>query len=391
MLLIGVTGGIGSGKSTFATMLADHGAVRIDADQLARDAVAPGTVGLAEVVAHFGPGVIRDGALDRSALAAIVFSDPSALEILERITHPQVRRLFEIKIAALPPDSIVVHEVPLLAEKSLEAQYHLVIGVACSESIRVDRLLLRGLDRDEIDRRMRNQFGDAERNRHCDVVIDNGGDVTDLAASVESAWLRISTFAGNINAARPARRDQSLTLVDHDASWPEQAQRLIRRLHRHLGTLPIAHVGSTAVPGLIAKDVIDLQVSVADLADVEDEAFLAAGFAPHPSIDRDAPRPSEPDPEQWRKRLFGSCDPGRPVNIHVRPIGSVGERYALLFTAWMRGDAQARADYAKLKSTLSASLTTTSDYAQAKEPWFHEQEARMLRWAAETGWLPGRA
>lgn len=386
MLRVGVTGGIGSGKSTLSSLLRARGAHVIDADQLAREVLAPGSPGLAEVIAHFGPDLLRSGQLDRAALAAVVFADPTALEILERITHPRVRARFEEEVRALPSDAVVVHEVPLLAEKSLEDQYHLVIGLTVDDHVRRQRLMERGMDAGEIERRMAHQFSDSERARHCDVIITNDGDQADLADAIAPVWERIALFAENIAAGLPAVREAALHLVAHDPRWSDQAARLIARLHRELGEVEIRHIGSTAVPGLIAKDVIDLQVSVTDLDAVPVDAYLAAGFAAHPTIDSDLPRPSQPDPAEWRKRFFQSCDPGRPVNLHVRPIGSAGERYARLFPAWLAGDPQACAEYAALKSTLSATLTTTSDYAAAKEPWFHQQEARMLAWAAATGW-----
>lgn len=391
MLRVAITGGIGSGKSTLTAALAAHGAIVIDADQLARDVLAPGTSGFDEVVRHFGVHVVRDGHLDRGAVAAIVFADPHALATLEAITHPRVRHLFEERVASLPAHCIVVHEVPLLAEKALEDQYHLTIAVAADDQIRRERLVARGMDINDVERRMANQMSEDERARHCDLIVDNSEDRDHLTAQGEQIWQRLAIFAENLHAARPAQRGASLVLAESTPEWADLADRLMRRLRVHLGDLAVRHVGSTAVPGLIAKPVIDLQVSVPDLDAVDGDALLAAGFASHPNIDRDDPRGINPDPTQWRKRFYLSCDPGQPVNIHVRQIGSPGERYAVLFRDWLRANEPARNEYTALKQRLSAACESTAEYAEAKEPWFAAKYEQMEAWARSSGWsLPQR-
>lgn len=389
MLLIGVTGGIGSGKSTLAAMLSERGGALIDADALAREVVAPGSDALAEIVANFGPRVLQsDASLDRSALAQIVFSDGAALQVLESITHPRIRSLFEQRLTTLPSDTVVIHEVPLLAEKSLDDQYHLVIGVTVSAAVREERLLARGMRRDDIAQRLSYQATDEERAHHCDVLVANDDSLGQLSRAVDRLWFdRIVPFAANLASGTAAARDLEVRLVPSRPDWRESADRLIRRLRRHIGAAQsITHIGSTAVPGLPAKDIIDLQVSVPDLAEVNAADFLAAGFAWHPTIDRDTPRPSDPDPSAWRKRFFQSCDPGRPVNVHVRQSGSPGERFARLFPAWLAADGAARQEYAALKESLALQGLTTGEYADAKEPWLSAHEARMLAWAESAGW-----
>jgi dephospho-CoA kinase len=382
MLRVGVTGGIGSGKSALSSLLAQLGAHVIDADQLARDVVAPGTVGLAQVIERFGPGLLVDGRLDRAALAEIVFSDPHALADLEAITHPKIRARFEELATQLGDDAIVVHEVPLLAERGLGAQYQCVIGVESSEDLRRERLIARGMALDEIVRRQARQFEDEQRRPHCDVIVENSGDLNALKVEVDRLWhTRLKPFELNVRQSRAAERSDVLSLVEHRPEWKEIATRVIARLSAQLGgSYTFEHIGSTSVPGLIAKEVIDIQVAVPSLDTVDDAGFLRAGFAPHPTIVGDEPRPSDPNPANWAKRYFQSCDPGAAINIHVRVAGSPGEQFAHHFAAWLRADAGARNAYAKLKRDISSQVSSVSEYARLKEAWFTEAEAPMNRW-----------
>jgi dephospho-CoA kinase len=194
VLLVGLTGGIGSGKSTVADMLAARGAVVIDADELARKAVEPGTHGYAEVIRRFGPPSLQvTGELDREWLAGRVFSDPEARAALESIIHPEVARLFA---EAVEPhrdtDAIVVYVVPLLVENRLEKGFDLVVVVTASEDVRVSRVAAAGrLTAEEIHRRIEAQASDEERERVADVVIRNEGSMSDLSLEVESLWGRL--------------------------------------------------------------------------------------------------------------------------------------------------------------------------------------------------------
>ncbi|MGI5527557.1 dephospho-CoA kinase [Streptomyces syringium] len=190
MLKVGLTGGIGSGKSEVSRLLAAYGAVIVDADRIAREVVEPGTPGLAAVVAEFGPGVLTaDGALDRPKLGAIVFADTGRLTALNAIVHPLVRaRSAEIEAAAAP-DAVVVHDVPLLAENGLAPLYDLVIVIDAAEETRLDRLVrLRGMTREEARARMAAQATREERLAVADLVIDNDGPLEALEAQVAKAW-----------------------------------------------------------------------------------------------------------------------------------------------------------------------------------------------------------
>ncbi|MCX5213583.1 dephospho-CoA kinase [Kitasatospora sp. NBC_00240] len=190
MLKIGLTGGIGAGKSEVSRLFASYGAVVVDADLIAREVVAPGTDGLAAVLAEFGPGVLRaDGELDRPALGALVFADPARLQALNAIVHPLVRaRSAELEEAAAP-DAVVVHDVPLLAENGLAPLYDLVVVVDAADDVRLDRLVrLRGMAEAEATARMAAQATREARLAVADLVIDNSGPLEALAPRVREVW-----------------------------------------------------------------------------------------------------------------------------------------------------------------------------------------------------------
>ena len=189
MLTIGLTGGIGSGKSTVSARLAEHGAVVVDADRIAREVVEPGTPGLKAVVEAFGDGVLGpDGALDRPALAAIVFADRDARARLDGIVHPLVRARATELAAAAPPGAVVVHDVPLLVETGQAGRYDLVLVVQADPETRVARLVRRGLAEADARARIAAQATDEQRRAVADVVLVNGGTVAELTARVDEFW-----------------------------------------------------------------------------------------------------------------------------------------------------------------------------------------------------------
>jgi dephospho-CoA kinase len=189
VLTVGLTGGIGSGKSEVARLLAARGAVVIDADRLAREVVVAGTPGFAAVVEAFGPGVVAaDGSLDRPALAALVFADPVALRRLESIVHPLVGARAAELMAAAPADAVVVHDVPLLVENGLEEGYDVVVVVDADDETRLTRLAARGLSGTDARARMAAQASRADRLAAADVVVPNDGSRTDLASAVDALW-----------------------------------------------------------------------------------------------------------------------------------------------------------------------------------------------------------
>ncbi|MCP2266789.1 dephospho-CoA kinase [Promicromonospora thailandica] len=197
MFRIGLTGGIAAGKSVAATRLAELGAVVVDHDLLAREAVAPGSVGLAEIVEAFGPGVVADdGSLDRPALGALVFADDAARARLNDIVHPEVRRLSaerEAKAGAADPAAVVVHDIPLLVETGQAGHFHLVVVVHTPAEQRVARLVAaRGLTEAAARARLASQAGDDERLAAADVTLDGSGSEDDLRAQVDTLWQRVA-------------------------------------------------------------------------------------------------------------------------------------------------------------------------------------------------------
>lgn len=199
MYLIGLTGGIASGKSLVAERLASHGAVHIDADQLARTVVEPGTEALARIAEEFGQDVIRpDGALDRTAVGTLIFQDAERREVLNSITHPAVKALARELIAeaaAHDPHAVVVYDVPLLVEAGVNGDnaFDLIVVVHASLETRIKRLVeLRGLTRQEAVHRLNSQATDTERLAVADIVIDNDGSLADTLAQVDRLWERVS-------------------------------------------------------------------------------------------------------------------------------------------------------------------------------------------------------
>jgi len=189
VLNIGLTGGIGSGKSTVSALLAERGAVIVDADRIAREVVEPGTPGLAAVVSAFGDGVVGpDGGLDRAALAAVVFADAEARARLDGIVHPLVRARAAEVVAAAPPDAVLVHDIPLLVETGQAGRYELVLVVQADLDTRVARLVARGMTEDDARARIAAQATDEQRAAVADVVLDNSGTREELAAQVDRFW-----------------------------------------------------------------------------------------------------------------------------------------------------------------------------------------------------------
>ncbi|MFC4150283.1 dephospho-CoA kinase [Micromonospora mangrovi] len=393
MLMVGLTGGIGSGKSAVSARLAALGAVVIDADRIAREVVAPGSAGLAEIVAAFSDRVLdADGALDRAALGRLVFADEAARRRLEAITHPRVRARTAELAAAAPADAVVVNDVPLLVEAGLAPTYHLVVVVQTAVTTRLARLTgARGMDRAEAERRIAAQADDARRQAAADVVLPNDGTLDELHAAVDTLWRdRLVPYERNLRERR-AVRPEPATLTEADPTWPQQYARLAARIRHAVAPadLRVDHVGSTAVSGLAAEDVIDIQLTVGSLAEADGplaERLAAAGFPRLPGERWDSRRPAGDD--RWAERLHGSADPGRPVNLHLRVAGSPAWRYALLLRDHLRADPDERSAYLQLKRELVAAAPDAATHGTLTDPWFDEEHLRAEEWAAQTGWRP---
>lgn len=194
--MVGLTGGIGSGKSTVAERLAALGAIVIDADRIARQVVEPGTPALARLVERFGADILAaDGTLDRARLAAKAFADENSRKDLEDITHPAIAEEFLRQVAAAPAAAVVVHDVPLLAEAKRPMEYAAVIVVEAPVEVRLERLEARGIPRADAERRMAAQATDAERRKLATWVVDNGGDLGALEAQVDAIWAELARMA----------------------------------------------------------------------------------------------------------------------------------------------------------------------------------------------------
>jgi dephospho-CoA kinase len=392
VLKVGLTGGIGAGKSEAAHRLARNGAIVIDADKLAREVVEPNSGGLAEIVQLFGPDVLTaDGTLNRPALGAKVFQDGEARRRLERIIHPRVRaRTAEITHAA-PPDAIVVNDVPLLIETGLAASYHLVLVVDADQDRRIRRLTeTRGMTKDQAAARIAAQADDHQRRAAADVLIDNNGDIATLHQQIDLLVRdRLRPFEQHQRLRTIPPLPTAMPLTDPDPEWPTAANRLIARIHHHAPDhTEITHIGSTAVPGLPAQDVIDLMLAVRTLDEADDLAprLADAGFPRREGEWADNARglPGQ----TWPKRLHGSADPGRPANLHIRVAGSPGWRFALVMRDHLRADPAARDDYAAAKACWAVQHQDLFAYGEAKEPWFDIEARAADDWAESTGWQP---
>lgn len=395
MLRIGLTGGIGAGKSTVSRTLAGCGAFIVDSDVIAREVVEPGTPGLAALVEAFGETILRaDGALDRPALAAIAFQDDEHRATLNGIVHPLVGARRAELIAAAGEEAVVVEDIPLLTENSLAPFYHLVLVVHADIETRVTRLVThRGMNDQDARSRVAAQASDEQRRAIADVWLDNSGDTEVLAHAVRDLWAsRLLPYAHNLRMRQ--RAPWRPELMPADPTWPVQAQRVINRLAVACGSraLRIDHIGSTAVPGLDAKDVIDIQVTVESLAvaDTLADPLAGIGLPSVPGITTDDPHDS--DTAHWGKRIHAAADPGRAVLVHVRVDGWPGQRFALIFRDWLRSDHQACAEYLSIKQAAERAAAAAGGdpgaYVDAKEPWFAQAYTRALDWANASQWTP---
>ena len=188
MLVVGLTGGIGSGKSLAAQFFAELGALVIDADQLARDAIERGSEGFDQLIATFGDSILHNGLVDRRALGELVFRDAEAKKKLEAIIHPIVRKEFEEAVASLENDQILIYEIPLLFETKAMERFDYIVTVEAEMQLRKERLLKKGLRNSEIESRIAAQASREERESIADQVFENVGSEDELLRSVENLW-----------------------------------------------------------------------------------------------------------------------------------------------------------------------------------------------------------
>jgi dephospho-CoA kinase len=406
MLRIGLTGGIGAGKSAVSAQFSQCGGVVVDGDVIAREVVEPGTDGLAALVDAFGDDILLpDGALNRPALAAKAFSSDETRATLNGIVHPLVGKRRAELIAAVPNDSVVVEDIPLLVESGMAPMFPLVVVVFADAEVRLTRLVQqRGMAEDDARARIAAQASDQQRRAVADVWLDNSGTPEALAERAREVWdHRITPFAANLSADHIV--SPPVRLVPADPVWPDQAARIIARLKTACGAnaLRVDHIGSTAVPGLDAKDVIDVQVTIESLA-AADELTAALRSAGYPRIDDvssdvvklDARSTAERfdhsgDAALWRKRLHGSADPGRPTFVHLRVDGWPNQQFALLFVDWLKANPDVRDEYLSVKRDAERAASPDGDierYLAVKELWFLEAYRRAWGWADSSSWRP---
>lgn len=403
MLRIGLSGGIGAGKSTVSATFSELGGIVVDGDVIAREVVEPGTEGLAKLVDAFGREILHeDGALNRPALAAIAFSDEEKRQTLNGIVHPLVAHRRSELIAAASEDAVIVEDIPLLVESGMAPMFPLVVIVHADTETRISRLIEhRGFTEEDARARIAAQATEEQRRAVADVWLDNSGTAGELVEKARALWHeRILPFAHNVHENRPAHTKPAV--VPYDPSWPDQARRIVARLNTACGhrAVRIDHIGSTAVPGMDAKDVIDIQVTVKSLADADEleDALKAAGYVRLP-ITTDVGKPDarstvgdfdrSNDESLWQKRVHCSADPGRPTNVHIRVDGWPGQQFALLFVDWVRANPGVQADYLSLKRRVAGEgHVSVGAYAEAKEPWFLDAYRRAWEWADATGWRP---
>ncbi|OCB37401.1 dephospho-CoA kinase [Mycobacterium malmoense] len=404
MLRIGLTGGIGAGKSALSATFAKCGAVIVDGDVIAREVVRPGTEGLAALVEAFGDDILLpDGSLDRPALAAKAFRDDEARQRLNGIVHPLVgKRRAEI-IASVPGDSVVVEDIPLLVESGMAPLFPLVVVVHADVEVRVRRLVdQRGMPEEDARARIAAQASEEQRRAVADVWVDNSGSPEELVKRAHDLWdNRILPFAHNLAKRDVARA--ATQVVAPDPTWPDQARRIANRLQTACGhrAIRVDHIGSTAVPAFPAKDVIDMQITVESLAVADElaEPLLSAGYPRLEHITQDAAkndaRSTVPgfdhsdDAGLWQKRIHASADPGRPTNVHIRVAGWPNQQFALLFVDWLNANAVVRDQYSRVKREADAGADgDIVRYISAKEPWFRDAYRQAWKWADATGWKP---
>jgi dephospho-CoA kinase len=399
VLRIGLSGGIGAGKSTVSSTFGDLGGIVVDGDVISREVVEPGTEGLAKLVEAFGEQILSDdGSLNRPALAAIAFSDEAKRQTLNGIVHPLVGRRRSELIAEAGDDAVIVEDIPLLVESGMAPMFPLVIIVNADEDLRVQRLIEhRGFSEEDARARIKAQATEEQRRAVADVWLDNTGSADELVTQARDLWhQRIVPFEHNLDAGEPARSQP--VLVPYDSSWPDQARRIAARLSTACGhrALRIDHIGSTAVEGLDAKDVIDMQVTVAslDVADELAESLTSAGYV-HRPITHDEGKPAArstvaefdnaDDESLWQKRIHASADPGRPTLVHLRVDGWPNQQFALLFVDWLAANRDAREHYLAVKRDAEQAGDIAS-YLAAKEPWFTDAYRQAWAWADASGW-----
>ena len=336
-------------------------------------------------------------------MAAKAFRDDEARGVLNGIVHPLVGKRRSEIIAAVSEDAVVVEDIPLLVESGMAPLFPLVVVVHADVEVRVRRLVeQRGMSEEDARARIAAQADDEQRRAVADVLLDNSGSPGELEQRARDVWHnRVVPFAHNLSARQIARA--TARLVPPDPNWPDQARRILARLNIACGhrAVRVDHIGSTAVPDLDAKDVIDIQITVESLAVADElaEPLLSAGYPRIERITEDVAKADarstvgrydhSADPTLWHKRIHASADPGRPTNVHIRVDGWPNQQFALLFVDWLAANPGVRADFLAVKRKAERGAAgETASYVAVKEPWFLDAYRRAWEWADSTGWQP---
>ena len=403
MLRIGLTGGIGAGKSTVSATFSECGGIVVDGDVISREVVEPGTEGLAKLVDAFGAHILRpDGALDRPALAAIAFSDEDKRQTLNGIVHPLVAHRRSELIAAAAEDAVIVEDIPLLVESQMAPMFPLVVIVHADPEVRVSRLIeYRGFTEADARARIAAQATEEQRRQVADVWLDNAGTEGELVEKARELWYqRILPFAHNLTTRTPVRACRRTGPRRPDVAGPGAAHRRAAEhhlrapccphrphrvdrggrygrqgRHRHAGDGRVARGCRRARRGPAARRLS---------ARRGDHLRRAEARCPQ---HRRAVRPPQRYTRCGTSSFHASGDPGRPTNIHIRVAGWPNQQFALLFVDWLAANPGVRADYLAVKRS-AAQHDDVARYADAKEPWFLDAYRRAWAWADATGWRP---
>ena len=289
MLLVALTGGLGSGKSAAAATFKECGAHVIEADVLAGESLAIGTRGLTRVEKHFGSQVIaEDSSLNRAALAEIIFRDPVEREILESIVHPEVQLAFKERVAELPDSAVVIYEIPLLAEVDRSEEFQLVIVIETPLSVRIERLAKRGFTQAQAMARIAEQATNDQRRAIADIILSNAKEAPDLAPAVKATWdLRLRKFSENLMAGLPAEPEwMESDLLPNQLSLEAQIARIANRIAKAIdGKVSVCSMTELR----FASEASDLAKKLGHLGFIQTEPGLR----------------------------FTSADPGRPLRLVV--------------------------------------------------------------------------
>lgn len=377
MIKIGLSGGIGSGKSTVVKMLSSCGAYIIDSDKLAREVVEPGTPGLHSIVEHFGEKVLAEsGELNRNALSAIVFQSDEARKVLNSITHPRIAQRTQQLIEEAPRDSIIVHDTPLLVELNLGVFYDAVIIVWASMETRLHRLQkYRDMPQEEALSRIHAQTSDEIRSQTADVVIDNNSTVEAARAQVYDLFYHyLVPWRDHLIEGEPL--SMPISLVSHQGKNPI-APKIIARLWTLLhsvtdsGIVSIEHIGATSMNLSLGQDIIDIHITVTHwnkkdiiLSTLKDGGYVMVKY--------------RHDEEKLAEYILSSTNPLRKSCIYIHHVDNPCREMYLHSNEFLRLHPQYHQQY--IQSKVEGLLS--EKYSHNKKLFFESLYPQIQQWRA---------